>query len=174
MKRFRFFLLLLPVIFLAETGQSQNYFMKIKGVEGESKKEFYKGWIELNSVTQTVTRSNAATGSGRLMAGRADFEDLTISKKIDRTSPMLMQKCASGDMIDEVELELPSADGSGSYKIKLSDVRISSVKSSSECKPRCEMMEEVSFNYSKITWEYADKSGAPVKAGYDLKMNKKI
>ncbi len=87
---------------------------------------------------------------------------------------MLMLKCAMGEKIDEVELELQSADGSGTYKIKLSDVYISSVKSSTECKPRCEMMEEVSFNYSKITWEHTDKSGAPVKAGYDLKMNKKI
>jgi len=172
MKNFRFFLLLLLAIFLTVTGSAQNMFLKIKGIPGESKDEGHKDWINLLSFKQGVS-AKVSTAATR-MAGRANFNDFIFTKKMDKASPLLMEKCATGEMLPEVEMEITSADGRGFYTIRLNGVRITGVETSSNCIPQCVTMEEVSFNYSKITWEYTDAKEGKVKSGYDLMLNKKI
>jgi type VI secretion system secreted protein Hcp len=174
MKRFRFFLLLLPLILITGVTSAQKMFLKISGVEGESTDRDHRDWINLLSFNQSVSSTAGSTGAVRMMVGKADFNDFTLKKEMDKSSPLLMQKCATGEMIPEVELVMTGPDGRTVYRIVLTDVRITGVKSSTECNPECRAMEEVAFNYSKITWEYTNSSGGKVKTGYDLKLNKKI
>lgn len=175
MKNLRFFLLVLPLILYTGVISAQRMFLKIDGVDGESTERGHEKWIDLLSYKQGVsTESGSASGSTRIRVGKSSFSDLAIVKKIDKSSPLLMERCAKGVMIPKVELEITATNRSGAsgifYKITLTDVRISGVTASSDCTSGCQTMEEVSFNYSKITWEYTGSSGN-TQAGYDIRTN---
>ena len=80
------------------------------------------------------------TASG-LATGKRMHKPFTITKEIDKASPLLAQACASGKHFQEVDVDLAS----GHYK--LMDVIISSdTRSSGGDRP----MESISFTYQKI------------------------
>ena len=79
-----------------------------------------------------------ATG---LATGRRMHKPFTITKEIDRASPLLMQACVSGQHLPEVDVDLASGG-----KYKLTDVLISSDTKSGGDRP----VETISFTYQKI------------------------
>ncbi len=167
-------LLLMPLLLVCGMAAGQNMFMKISGIPGETQDQARRDWIQLTGYKHEFSAAKGSSGSARAAAGKVTFKDFTIRKKVDKATPILMQKCASGEFIPQVELEITTAEGKSSYRVVLSDVIISGIESASECAPKCETTEHVSFNYSKITWEHTDSKGSPVKSGYDLKMNKRM
>jgi type VI protein secretion system component Hcp len=104
------------------------------------------GKTTIGSATSGAGSGKAAaaprdTASG-LATGRRMHKPFTITKEIDKASPLLAQACASGKHLPEVDVDL----GSGGH-YKLMDVMISSdTKSSGGDRP----MESISFTYQKI------------------------
>ena len=173
MKYSKFILLFVLGVFLFTASFSQSGYLKIGDIKGESEARDHKDWIIIESFAYKIATNNNPA-SGRVIKSASTFEDLIIRKKLDKASPVLMMKCAAGEVMPELELELSGADGKAYYKIKLSEVRVTNISISASGQPQNEMMEEVSFNYSKISWEYIDKKGGVNRAGYDLKLNKKV
>jgi len=174
MKKYQLLLFVFVTLTLCQQVSAQKMFMKIKGLPGESQDMQHRDWISLDGFKQGLSARTGSTGSARAGVGKTGFDDIIVTKKLDKATPLLMQKCATGEIFPEVELELTAADGKTMYRVVLTDVRISGVQSSAACNPACQTTEEISLNYSKISWEHTDSKGAPVRAGYDLKMNKKI
>lgn len=160
-------------------------FLKIDGIPGESTDDKHKDWIEILSYGWGVSQpsSGAASTGGGASAERADFQDFTISKTIDKASPKLFLACADGTHIKEVKLELCRAGGDKMkyMEYKLSDCMIgiaapSGASGGGEALPT----EEISFSYGKVEMTYtqqkrADGSGGGnVAAGWDLEANKKL
>jgi len=86
-----------------------------------------------------VAPRDAASG---LATGKRMHKPFTITKEIDKSSPLLSEACASGKHFQEVDVDLASGG-----KYKLTDVMISSdTKSSGGDRP----MESISFTYQKI------------------------
>ena len=158
---------------------SADYFLKIEGVEGESSDAKHKGQIEIDSFSWGVSNAGSMASGGGGGSGKASFQDFHFTKTVDKSSPKLMEAATTGEHLRSVELVVRKAGGDQLeyYKIELQDVVItgySTTGSSGEAPT-----ESVSFNYSKIMFEYtpqnADGTAAsPVKAGYDLATNKKI
>jgi type VI secretion system secreted protein Hcp len=100
--------------------------------------------------------------------------------RVCKATPKLMLACANGQHIKEATLTCRKAgtEQQEYLKIKFSDLLISSYQtggSTGEVVP----VDQVSVNFSKIEYEYKPQDakgalGSPVKAGYDLKLNKKI
>lgn len=175
MKKLNIFLLILPAMLLFSAASAQtNMFLKIDKIPGESKDEGHKEWINLLSFKQGVNSSSTASLGRSIRGGATEFNDIIVIKKVDKATPLLMQKCASGEMHSEMVFAITSADGRDFYTIRLTNVRITSVTSSSDCNPQCETREEVTFNYSKIGWEYSGKDGSKVQAGWDVIANRKM
>jgi type VI secretion system secreted protein Hcp len=141
-----------------------DYFLKIDGVDGESKSEKHKGWIELESYS--FGASSAATGSGGGGAGKVKFNEFTIKKMTDKSSPILMVETATGKHYPKAEFVVMKPDGTQYYKITFKDVLISSYQTGGGSELP---MEQVSLNFAQIEFEY----GA-TKAGWDIKTNKRI
>src|SRR5512132_368917 len=82
-----------------------NAYLFIEGVDGPSTSK--PGHIDVLSfswgVSQTATYGTGASGK-EAKAGRADFTNLSIMKVLDKTTPMLTDHCASGDILKEVYL----------------------------------------------------------------------
>ena len=160
-------------------------FLKVDGIPGESTDDAHADQIEVLSYSSGVSQTSSASASsgGGASSERADFQDFSIVKALDKASPKLAVACADGTHISEVVLELCRAGGDKLkyMEYKMSDCIVSSVRSGGSSQGGETLpLEEVSFNYGKIEWTYtqqkrADGSGGGnVAAGWDLEKNVKI
>ncbi|MGQ9575806.1 MAG: Hcp family type VI secretion system effector [Thermoguttaceae bacterium] len=158
-------------------------FLKIDGIPGESTDDKHKDWIEILSYSWGLRQpaSGSSSTAGGRSAERADFQDFSVVKALDKASPKLFLACANGQHIKQVKLELCRAAGDKQKYMEytLSDVIISSVRPGGSAQGGETLpLEEVSFNYGKIELSYTEtdhKTGKPkgdVKANWDLTANK--
>lgn len=157
---------------------SQDIFLKINGIDGESLDTAHKNEIEVLSWNWGMTQeSNMHMGSGG-GAGKATVEDLTFEHYTDRASPNLMKYCLTGKHVSEATLTIRKAGGTPLeyLKITMTDVIISKVHpSGSSAEER--IREHVGLSFSKVKQEYIVQnqqggSGGAVTAAYDIKQNK--
>src|SRR4051812_2788381 len=88
--------LALPVFllaFLAVAGAAQaseQYFIKITGIPGESTYQNHENEIFVNSFSWNVTTpANRGKGGGGGVGGRPTFSDFTFTHDVDSASPLL-------------------------------------------------------------------------------------
>jgi type VI secretion system secreted protein Hcp len=151
-----------------------NAYLFIEGVEGPSTSK--AGHIDVLSFSWGVSQQSTygAGASGKeAKAGRANFSDLSIMKVLDKTSPLLCDHCASGDILKKVYIVYDKPVGTEQmdyFRIYLKDALISSVQlSGSNENPT----ESVSFAFQAVEIAYkAEKDDgsldAAVPKGYDL------
>ena len=159
-----------------------DYFLKITGVDGESKDDKHKNEIEIDSFSFGVAQHGTAgvTGGGQ-GAGKASFQDIHFSSKVNKASPKLKLACATGQHIDEAMLVCRKAGGQQEeyLKIKLNGVLVSSYQLGGSGHGGVVPEEQFSLNFSKVEFTYQEQSdkgsvGSPVKVGYDVSANKKL
>lgn len=157
---------------------SVDYFLKIDGVPGESADAGHKDWINLESWSWGATQAGTGGGGG---AGKVSVDSFSFGKTVDKASPKLFESLTTGKHIKDVTLELcrPNEDGRLQcyLTIKLTDVLVSGyqIGGSGGDVPT----DQFSLNFAKIEFEYKPQKedgslDAPVKAGYDVKANKKV
>ena len=161
-------------------------FLKLSTIPGESTDSKHAEWIEIESFHWGVNQRAGAAGASALgghTGGRADFDDMSVVKLIDKASPKLLLACAAGEHIPDVTIELCKAGGDKQkyLEIKMNDVVVSSYRPGGSAKSESVVpMEEVTLRCAKITWNYTvldTKTGAPkgtVNAGWDLSTNAKL
>ena len=155
------------ILFCVGMSFAQSGFLKIGDINGESTERAHKDWITIESFSLGIAPKQAATGSTR-RRGAVVFEDLIIIKKLDKSTPKLMELCAKGQVVPELVLDMLSIDGSLYYKVTLNKVKINSISTSTACDSDCKLLDEVAFSYSKITWEYWDSKGKKTGATYNV------
>jgi type VI secretion system secreted protein Hcp len=130
-------------------------YMKLGEIKGESIDAQHKEWIEVQSFswgTSNAGRVGATAG----IATPATPGTLTITKKMDKASPVLMQRCSGSQKAPEVVVHLPSSQrGQGYMEYVLKDVIISACTQANG-------QESLSFNYSKIEMKSAVVTAAPL------------
>lgn len=164
-----------------------DYFLKIDGIDGESTDERHKNEIEILSWSwgETNTATNAAAGrGGGAGAGKVSMQDFHFTTVMSKASPKLFEACATGQHIKEAILTARKAGDAGRESqeyltIRLTDVLISSYQTGGSNGDGGIPVDSFSLNFSKIEFEYKPQKpdgslDAPVKAGYDLKLNKKV
>ena len=163
-------------------------FLNIDGVPGESTDDKHKGWIEVLSFSHGATQPSSATASsaGGGTTERVSFDDLMVTKHIDKASAKLHELCASGKHIATVTLQLCRAGGDKLQymEVKMEQVVISAVQAAGNATAASNggtdnlPTEQVSFDFGKVKWTYtqqkrADGSGGGnVTGGWDLTANK--
>lgn len=152
-----------------------DYYLKIEGVDGESMVKNHEKSIQVLGFSFGASRPT--TPGGGMSAGKVVFQDLHITKMIDKATPMLFQACASNKMIPKMSLSVvkTSPDKVTTY-MTYTFVNIGCSSFTNSADP---LVEEVSFTYQKINIEYTpfDEKGAAgdkVISGWDLKANKSV
>ena len=158
---------------------SQDIFLKINGIEGESQDTDHKNEIEVlafNWKAFQESTMHAGSGGG---AGKATVEDLEFDHYVDRSSPNLMKYCLTGKHVQEAKLTVRKAGGNPLEYLKFtfSDVIITAIQPFGSNADEMRVKERVRLSFSKIKQEYAVQnalggSGGAVTAGYDIKGNK--
>ncbi len=164
---------------LAPLAAAANAFLRIEGIEGGATRAGHENWIEVLSFNYGLASSAGAvpTGGART-AGRAQFQDVAVTKSIDKSSPLLAVACAEGRHYPEAELVF-YAPGSTSPigSVRLTDVMITTAMTGSESSGP--VMEEVRLSFARIVWNYNDidprgRSRGTVSAGWDVLANRRM
>ena len=158
-----------------------NIYMKCSNkIEGETTDENHKNEIAVISYNHSVsqpTQPNRDTAGGGTVA-RALHGDFSVSKMIDKASPLLNQFCSSGETIEEIKISIYRSDGKKDilyFQYILKDVIVSNVSVGGGAGGL--PSENVTFAYGEISWDYVqqeNKGGAKsghVKVSANLKEN---
>ncbi len=170
-----------------------DYFLNLDGIKGESADDKHKGEIDIMSFSWGATNTGTNVSGGGGGAGKVSFEDIHITKTVDKSSPLLMLACASGQHIKSAVLACRKAGGEQQeyLKITLTDVLVSSYQSGGHGHDVAGNSsadngqtfgpvptDTISLNFAKITYEYKPQKpdgslDSAVNAGWDIKANKK-
>jgi type VI secretion system secreted protein Hcp len=153
-----------------------DVFLKLGDIKGESKDAKHTGEIDVLSWSWGVSQSGTIGGGSGGGEGKATFNDLSFTHKVDKASPLLMKACATGEHVkDGTIVSRKAGKGQQEYLIiKMTDILITGVAPSSAGD---HPMEQVSMQFVKIDLEYkAQKPNGQLEPGihfiYDIKANK--
>ena len=156
---------------------ASDIFAKLGDIKGESLDDKHKDEIEVLSYSWGVTNAGSmAHGSGG-GEGKASFHDLSFIHRYDKSSPVLMQYCATGVHLKEATITNRKA-GKGQQEyliIKMNDVIVTGVTHGNSGSDGA--TENVSVAFAKVAVEYKpQKPDGSLDAGvhfkYDLKAQK--
>lgn len=129
-----------------------DIFIKIDNIDGESADSKHKGEIDVLAWSFGATNSGSMAFGGGGGTGKVSFQDLTISKRIDKASPKLLDACARGTHINKAVLIARKQGGNQMdyLKITLSGILVSSIQQSGSS----DDSESFSLNFSHIEYIY--------------------
>lgn len=136
-----------------------DMFMKIAGVEGESVDHAHAGEIDILSWSWGMSQSgttHVARGGG---AGKVNVQDLTITKRVDRSTPTLLKHCCTGKHFNEVTLTVRKAgDKPLEYVVvKFTDVIVSNVSQGGSGGDDL-VSETVTLNFAQFNYIYVPQN----------------
>jgi len=158
-----------------------DYFLKLEGVAGEATDDKHKGELDLESFSWGVSNMGTAGKGGGQGAGKAQPQDMVVTKRTDKSSPLLFIACATGQHFKEGLLTIRKAGGQQLeyLKIKLEGVMVTSYQSMGSPGGGGVVQESLSLNYAKLEMIYKEQKpdgslGGETKQKYDFSANKKI
>lgn len=150
-----------------------DYFLKIDGIQGESRDAKHKGEIELVSFGwgADVARGGGSGGGGG--SGRAQFQPFHFTMLTNKASPQLFLATVSGKHLKEATLSVRRAGKQALeyLKIKFTEVFVTSFHEEAGPEPPTEL---IAFDFGRIEIDYSAKRGGTEHAGWDVKKNVKI
>ena len=153
-----------------------DIFLKLTGIKGESKDKKHAGEIDIENFSWGLHNGGDWASGGGGGAGKVSFNDMSIQKRCDLSTPMLMQACAKGDHIGDGILTVRKAGGNQEefYKITLKNILISSIQNTGA--EGGNPMESVSLNFAEIKFDYKEQTdqgglGGVAKFGWNIKEN---
>jgi len=158
-----------------------DMFLKIAGeISGESKDSVYENEIDVLAWSWGMSQSGSFHVGGGGGAGKANFQDISVTKWVDKASANLLLYCANGDHFDKALLVVRKAGKTPLeyIKIEMRKVLVTSVSvggSGGEDK----LTENVSFNFAEVTYTYTpqkdDGSGdAEIEFAWNIAANKAV
>ena len=140
-------------------------YMKIEGIDGESKDTAHKEWSDLMSFSQTIRLQDDVTISPGETRRRGDviLDDLVLVKELDKASPKLAESILQGTIFPKVEIHLTASYGDAgkvtyfTYELKNVMVTSYSISGTGDDIP----MEQFSLNFEeiKVTYTENDSTG---------------
>jgi type VI secretion system secreted protein Hcp len=158
-----------------------DYFLKIDGIDGESKDSKHRGEIDLMSWSWGASQTGSSSAGGGSAAGKVSMQDFHFIMKVNKSTPKLILNCANGSHIKKATLTCRKAgtDQQEFLVYKFYDFLVASYQTGGSTGGDEIPSEQVSLNYSKMEIEYKEQKAdgtldGPIKAGWDLKLNKKV
>jgi len=155
-------------------------FLKLEGVDGESKDDSHKKEIDVLSWSWGASQSGTGHVGGGSGAGKVSVQDLSVTKYVDSSSHLLLLDCCNGQHIKKGTLVVRKAGATPLEYIKLTmeDIIVSNIHTGGSG-GEDRLTETITLNFSKFKYEYtpqkADGSGDGTKeTGWDIAANKKV
>lgn len=158
-----------------------DMFLEIRECPGESRKKGHENQIDIVSFSFGASQSGSfARGGAGGGAGKAEFQDISVVKEVDKASPKLFQACAAGTHFPKATIYVRKAGDRPLeyYKVEMSDLIVSSVQNSGAASGDG-VMESVTMNCAVINFTYVEQdakggAGRTVTAGFDVRQGAKV
>ena len=156
-----------------------DMFLELDGVKGESVDKAHKDKIDIMSWQWGIANSGTfhhGSGGG---AGKATFQDITITKYVDAASPNLMTFCANGKHFAKGKIIVRKA---GEKPLEYLTVEFDKVLvtgyTTGGSGGQERLTEHVTLNFAKVKVEYTTQSekggkGTPHAFSWDIASNAK-
>lgn len=127
-------------------------YLKLGDIKGEATDDGHKEWIIIQSFGQGIDQErDAASG---LPTGKRQHKPLTITKEVDKSSPLLMQSLTTGTPIRAARIEfVRTGEQDRYYRVFLKNLIVTSYESVEN--PGQAQTETFSLNYEEIKWTYS-------------------
>jgi type VI secretion system secreted protein Hcp len=154
-----------------------DYFLKIDGIQGESRDDRHKDEIDIESFSWGETQSGTLAVGGGGGSGKVSMQDFHFAMPVNKASPALFLACAQGDHIKNAILTCRKAgkDQQEFLKVTMNDVLVSSfqIGGAGGAVP----IDQISLNFAKIEVEYQEQDATgklvgSIKKWFDLKTMK--
>jgi type VI secretion system secreted protein Hcp len=144
-------------------------FLKLDGIKGESTDKDHKGEIAIDGFALSAQGATQASGGGG-GAGKVSIQSFSITKKLDKSSPLLFQAAATGKHIKDAVLSFARKAGGEQktyLKFEFQSILISGVQDGGASGGGAPT-EQVSFAFQKCKETFYDSKG---KAGQTVSVN---
>lgn len=156
---------------------SLDCFLKIDDIKGESKDKTYADAIEVLAWSWGASNSGTMHTGGGGGGGKANFQDINLTKYIDKSTPTLWQFLASGKHFETGQLIMRKAGGDplDYLVLDLKKILVSTI-STGGSNGEDRLTESVSLNFSEFKLSYTpqkdDGTGdAAVEFGFSIEEN---
>jgi type VI secretion system secreted protein Hcp len=153
-----------------------DYFLKIDGVEGESQDAKHKNEIQVLSFSFGESQAGTMAFGGGGGAGKVQMQDFHFMMNVNKASPKLFLKCATGEHIKNAVLTARKAgkDQQDYLKVTFTDLLVSSYQTNGDAHANSLPVDSISLNFAEIEIEYKMQNadgqlGASTKVKYNLK-----
>lgn len=159
-----------------------DYFLKIKGIDGEAKDDTHKGEIQIDEWSLDAVNAASFASGGGGGVGKVAVEDLRIIKKTDKASPKLFTACCTGEHLAEATLVCRKAGTTQQefLTLVLTPARVTYFKAHGVGATGVIPTEEVKLAFGKLEVKYKDQEttsgalAAEIVGGWDVQANKKV
>lgn len=139
----------------AATYYNKDIYLKIDGIEGESKDSKHDKWIDVLYFNHASVQS-VQTGSPDA-AGRGIFEPIVFKHVVDKATPKLHEACMKGNHFKSAELHycrVIAGKQEIAYNVKFEGIKIVKAEVETETLEdgTVRLIETVSFLVNKQTW----------------------
>lgn len=160
---------------------AQNFFIKIDGIDGESKVDSHDKDIQVLSWSHSFNQPTSATRSsaGGGTVEQANHADFSFTKYLDVASVPLMKSCWNGKTIATATFTAYRSDGDALVeylKVELTNVLVSNISFGGGTGDMA--TETVTLSYSKVKYTYTQQKVAGAgndgnkAASHDLSLQK--
>lgn len=137
---------------------AMDMFLEIATLKGETKDKVFKdkGGIDVLAWSFGASNSGSAHVGGGSGSGKANVQDISVTKWVDSTSPLLMLATCAGTHYDTAKLTVRKAGGDAPLEymiISMEEVLISSV-STGGSGGEDRLTENISLNFARFKYEY--------------------
>lgn len=135
-----------------------DMFLKLEGVEGESQDAKHTGEIDVLAWSWGMSQSGTFHTGGGGGAGKANFQDLSVTKWVDVASPILQLYTANGDHFPTATLTVRKAGKKPLEYIvmKMKKVLVTSV-STGGSGGEDRLTENISLNFAEVEYLYTQQ-----------------
>jgi type VI secretion system secreted protein Hcp len=172
--------------FLPTTGfsASVDYFLKIDGIDGESKNASHPNEIEIASWSWGASQSGAFATGGGAGSGKVSLQDFHFFKYIDKATGPLFIACLTRRVIPKATFTVQTPGTQALqpitfFTVVFTNLIITGVNENGTTTDTGDnLIETLSLNFTKIQWTYVPvnpsdgTTGTPVTGGWDVKANK--
>ena len=134
-----------------------NMFLDLgSDIPGESTDPAHTNQVDVLAWSWGMSNSGIVGGGGP-SGGKVNVQDLSLTKYVDKSSPLLMLNCARGSHIDTATLYVLKAGAAKNnqyIKIIMTDVLVTSV-STGGSGGEDKLTENISLNFAKVEFDYS-------------------
>ena len=136
-----------------------DMFIKLKDIKGEAQDAKHKDEIDVLAWSWGLSQSGTThmgSGSG---GGKANFQDISFTKYVDKSTPDLMKACANGKHIEDATLVCRKAGEKPLeyITILMKDVIVSSV-SAGGSGGEDRLTENITLNFANVDYKYVEQT----------------